>query len=232
EHIERLIMIGTPNAGSLDAVENLVQGETLSQLLPRYESAVLGTMPALYQLLPRNRQLPVVTDSHREGVDLMDARTWVKYRWGLLDPRQQSVLKDLLPDVPDHQQRVQIAYDHVTKCLNRAKSFHSAIDVQVKPPERTSIHLIAGDAHPTITQYRVDGLGNLTFTRWQPGDGKVSRSSALMDERYSKGVEWTGRLNSPIKWSSVNFLTADHMGLTSDPIFTDNLLYLLLESPR
>ena len=61
---------------------------------------------------------------------------------------------------------------------------------------------------------------------------RVSRPSALMDERYSTGTKWTPRLVSPIKWTSVNFLFADHLGLTSDPGFTDNVLFLLLESPR
>jgi hypothetical protein len=72
----------------------------------------------------------------------------------------------------------------------------------------------------------------LTVTAWQPGDGRVSRPSALMDERYSVGVKWTPRLVSPIAWSNVNFLFADHLGLTRDPGFTDNILFLLLESPR
>jgi hypothetical protein len=28
------------------------------------------------------------------------------------------------------------------------------------------------------------------------------------------------------------FLFSDHLGLTKDPAFTDNVLYLLLEDPR
>lgn len=232
EHVARLVMIGTPNAGSLDAIANLVQGETLSRFLPKYEAAVLGTMPALYQLLPRSRQHPVVAEGDRRAVDIMDPRVWGQFRWGLLDPRQQHVLKELLPEVADPNERYQIAYDHLTKCLSRANAFHAALDASASPPDGTTIHLIAGDAHPTITQYRVDNRGALTMTAMQPGDGRVSRPSALMDERYSNGVQWTRRLVTPIKWTSVNFLFADHLGLTSDPGFTDNVLFLLLESPR
>lgn len=232
EHVARLIMIGTPNAGSSDTIANLVQGETLSRFLPRYEAAILGTMPALYQLLPRSRQAPVIAEGDRRAVDIMDPRVWAQFRWGLLDPRQQSIVRELLPEVSDAQERQQIVYDHLSKCLARARGFHTAMDTPAKPPEGTTIHLIAGDAHPTITQYRVDNRGALTMTAMQPGDGKVSRPSALMDERYSAGTKWTPRLVTPIKWTSVNFLFADHLGLTSDPGFTDNVLYLLLESPR
>ena len=51
-----------------------------------------------------------------------------------------------------------------------------------------------------------------------------------MDEREEKklGV----RLVSPITWSYVLFLFSDHLGITKDPAFVDNLLYFLLESPR
>lgn len=232
EHVARLVMIATPNAGSLDAVANLVQGEVLSRFLPKYEAAILGTMPSLYQLLPRPRQRPVVADGDRQAVDIMDPRVWAQFRWGLMDPRQQNVLKNLCPDVSDPQLRQRIAYEHLSKCLSRARSFHAAMDVPAKPPEGTTIHLIAGDAHPTTTQFRVDSRGKLTISAWQPGDGRVSRASALMDERYSTGVKWTPRLVSPIEWSNVNFLFADHLGLTSDPGFSDNILFLLLESPR
>ena len=36
----------------------------------------------------------------------------------------------------------------------------------------------------------------------------------------------------PIHWSRVQFLFHDHLAMTKDEVFTDNLLYLLLEAPR
>lgn len=61
------------------------------------------------------------------------------------------------------------------------------------------------------------------------GETTVTRSSALMDER--EGGIWTPYLKSPIKWSNVMFLFSDHLGLTKDPSFSDNVLYILLEQP-
>ena len=55
------------------------------------------------------------------------------------------------------------------------------------------------------------------------------RSSALLDERML--TNRTARLISPIKWEQVIFLFSDHRDITKDPEFTDNLLYILLESP-
>jgi hypothetical protein len=50
-----------------------------------------------------------------------------------------------------------------------------------------------------------------------------------MDERTGSGLK--GRLITPIYWDSVLFLFSDHLGLTKDPVFTDNILYLMLEEP-
>ena len=71
--------------------------------------------------------------------------------------------------------------------------------------------------------------GEIEVTGTAPGDGSVTRASALMDERIGNG--WSPKLVTPIKWSNVMFLFTDHLGLTKDPAFTDNVLFLLLEKP-
>ncbi len=63
-----------------------------------------------------------------------------------------------------------------------------------------------------------------------PGDGVVLRSSALLDERPAGKP--MGRLVSPIHWDQVFFVFAGHVELTRVPVFTDNLLFILLESPK
>ena len=84
---------------------------------------------------------------------------------------------------------------------------------------------------PTPSVLAVDtGSGTLRVIEHEPGDGTVSRSSALMDERV--GGRWSASLDSPVDCTQVTFLFTDHLGLTSDPAFTDNVLYLLLEDPR
>ena len=51
-----------------------------------------------------------------------------------------------------------------------------------------------------------------------------------MDERETG--DWRPGVVSPIAWTDLTFLFADHLALTRDPAFTDNILYRLLESPR
>jgi hypothetical protein len=61
-------------------------------------------------------------------------------------------------------------------------------------------------------------------------DASGLRTSALLDER--SGSSWLLRVRSPIPWSGGLFLFTDHLGLTRDPVFTDNLPFWLLEDAR
>ena len=53
-----------------------------------------------------------------------------------------------------------------------------------------------------------------------------------MDERIGRGADWSPGLVSPIAWDDVTFVFGDHLGMTRDPSFTDNVLYRLLDAPR
>jgi hypothetical protein len=89
--------------------------------------------------------------------------------------------------------------------------------------------LIAGDAIATDSVAMIDReTGRLWPARTAPGDGTVTRSSALMDERED-GV-WSRQLRSPIHWTAITFLPSDHLEMTRDPMFTDNILFMLLEA--
>ena len=89
---------------------------------------------------------------------------------------------------------------------------------------------MAGDAIPTPALATVSPNGQLSIAQTAPGDGTVLRSSALMDERISG--QWSPELRSPIVWEQVNFFFKEHLALTQDVAFTDNLLFILLEQRR
>jgi hypothetical protein len=189
-------------------------------------------MPAAYQLLPRARHGALVDAADSSAVDsLYDPSLWRQMEWGLADPDQDEVLQALLPDVEERTERRRIALDHLDKSLRRARQFTRALDRPAPRPDSLDLKLIAGDAEPTPARMRVDrSTGRLTPFSTAPGDGTVLRSSALMDERV--GGDWAPTLVSPVDWSAVTFLFAEHVAMTSDPAFTDNLLYFLLVRPR
>ncbi len=233
-HVENAVLVATPNAGSVHALLELVHGIRFAFFLPRYGAAALGTMPSIYQLLPRTRHRAVVAGDDPEGttLDVLNPKLWERMGWGLADPHGDSVLAELLPKAKDAAERRRIALDHLAKSLAGAERFHAALDVPASPPAGTSLYLFAGDAEPTAAVLGVDRQsGALRVLVEAPGDQTVLRTSAVMDERIG-WRDWKPGLVSPIDWSGVTFVFGDHLALTRSPSFTDNLLYRLLDSPR
>ena len=183
-------------------------------------------------MLPRARHRPVVwADGAGSVEDLFDPELWERMEWGLASPAQEEVLAWLLPEVADPAERREIARDHLRKSLARARGFTKALDRPAERPAGLEFFLVAGDSVPTPRTIEADSAtGRLRIVDRDPGDGKVLRTSALMDERA--GGEWTLGLVSPVAWDEVMFLFKNHLDLTKDPVFTDNLLYWLLEDPR
>jgi hypothetical protein len=146
------------------------------------------------------------------------------------------VLQWLLPGVDDADARRRIAGEYLAWCLARARQLHAALDVAPSSPCPARLHLFAADAEPTLHRARLvateDGrlVPQFEGTGLRgAGDGTVMRYSALGDDR--EGTTERQRLVSPIPWSSVTFLSDDHIGLTRNPHFSDNMLFLLLDAP-
>lgn len=232
ERVNQLVCVGTPGTGSVLALKELIEGVNYGGLItPTYRPAVLGTFPSIYQLMPRSRHGRVVDGATGEPVgELYDVATWEKYDWGLADPKQDRYLSWLLPGVASASERRRIALDELAKCLRRAEQFHRALDRDdAIVPAGLTLRLIAGDADATPDVLAVDAAtGRVRVTSTAPGDGTVTRASALGDERT--GSAWSRALRSSVAWDSVQFIPEDHVGLTSSAVFTDNLLFALLEN--
>jgi len=232
ELVERAILVAPPNAGSLESLFQLTEGRDYGPSLPGYPAALLGTFPSGYQMLPRARHGAVVWADDGEPLgDLFDPALWEQLEWGLASPDATELLTWLLPEELGSVARREIALDHQRKALVRARRFTEALDRPAQPPPTLRMYLVAGDAIPTKSRIEVDRRsGAIELVARAPGDGKVLRSSALMDERL--GGEWTNQLRSPIAWHEVLLLFRDHLALTRDQTFANNLLFWLLEAPR
>ncbi len=230
ENVSRAFLVGTPNAGSTESLQQLIDGLNLNPIFPNYRPGIVGTLPAIYQLLPRARHNLVRDAQSGEPIDVFDADVWDSMNWGMLDPKEDKALKWLLPDIREKAERRAIAKDHIQKCLDRAQQLFAAIDIPASPPAGTEIFLFAGDSKDTAGALTVDSKGKIRVAEHHFGDGTVTRASALMDERV--GSDWEPGLRGPIMWERIQFIDADHLGLTRDPSFVDNLLHLMLESPR
>ena len=225
ELVGKAVLVGTPNAGSPKALKDLAEGIKFSPFHGTYSSAVLSSMPSIYQLLPRDRHRRVTLPD--ADASIFDPTVWERYGWGLADPGRDKELKVLLPDLPDAVSRARVAREHLAKCLRRASAFHASLDGPATPPETLRLSLFLGDGRSTVTRIDVDERGRLKAVKDKQGDGTVPRYSAIFDNR--EGQDWTPKMDSPLAWSDINILFAEHLGLTSDPTFGNNLLSYLLD---
>ena len=236
KYIDRLIILGTPNAGYLDTILEMTGVVATEPPLP---PALLGTWPTYYQMMPTpSRRSVVYADDKTKAVDMFDFNVWLKMKWGLANPKYAETLKILLPHIKNDSERRRIAFDHLKKCLKRAKRFIEVMEIKAQPPEDVKLYLVLGNAVRTTRRAMVDPkTGELTVSDdpdddcygYAPGDGKVTESSALFDERA--GQTWTPYFHSPISWKTMIQLRAAHMGITTDPAFKDNVLFLLNAVP-
>ncbi len=231
-NVQRMVFVGTPNAGSAFALRDLVDGHQLSRFLPYYPPAALGTMPSIYQMLPRPRHHTLV-DARQptRPFDFYDPELWRRFQWGLADPKQDAVLRELMPEIVDREARHCIALDHQRKCLLKARQLHQALDIPAAPPPNVTLHLFAGNSIETPSVMSVDvPTGKLKVAWREAGDDTTTQKSAVMSEHPAGSG--SQRPFSPIQWTRVTLLPTSHRNLTSDPVFTSNVLELLLNTPR
>ena len=233
-YFERAVLVAPPNAGSLRTLLYLIDGRDFGRpLLTFYPPAILGTYASLYQLLPRPRHAPVVSDSagHEPLENIFDPVIWRRYQWGLADPAQDNVRRALFPAIAGEADRLSVAYELQARLLRRARRFTAALDVTAGPTPGVEAMLVAGDALDTPRTLALnDASGRLSVLESAPGDGAVLRTSALLDERSAD--RWTPALQSPLRFNTTLLLDGDHLGITRSASFSDNVLYWLLEAPR
>lgn len=226
KYVDKVVLVGTPHMGSPKAMMQLTKGLKFAPLTPRYDPALIGTMPSVYELLPRGRHGALRESGSLKSLDPLDYELWVARQWGLANPDYDKTLKMLLPDVADQGKRRRVALDHLRKCLANAQQFHRALDRKVEAPKELSIVTWIGDSGNTLTQLEARQQIPKILKRG-PGDGSVPRYSAVADERGP--FSQRGKINSPVPWADVNYLYRNHLGLTRDVNFSDNLLAFLLD---
>ena len=227
--VDNAILVAPPNAGSIQSLLYLLQGFRVAPATPFFSPAVIGTMPGVYELIPRQRHRVLWTDGDaaKTPQDPLELALWDYWDWGLLDESADGVLQTLLPQLDSAEARQAAARDHLRKCLENARRFQESIDRPSRPPAHLRLILFAGDDRPTHAGAAITGH-SLRVDEMVPGDGVVPRYSALLDEGFAFRPA-ANRLQSPVGWTAVHFLQNEHIALTEDFAFTDTLLFLLLQ---
>jgi hypothetical protein len=94
--------------------------------------------------------------------------------------------------------------------------------------------VMACDAMPTIERYAANPADRaIVQAATAPGDGLVLRVSALLDARQGRDPAMRGAaVVTPMDLRRAPILPREHLGITRDPTFRNNILYWLLEEPR
>lgn len=238
-NVDKLVMVGTPNSGSVLAFRDVAKGveflpdwqrALLRVNLPNFEPAVIGSFPAMYEIMPRVRHEATIGKQEANTVDIYDVALWERYGWGLLADGQDDILEAMLPSLASRGERREVAKDYLARQLRNARTFHRALDRKAATPVGLKLYAMAGDNINTARQMTInEQSGEIADNDYQPGDGLVLRTSMLGDERVGQEGKWQAGLRTAIDFEKVIFLPEEHLDLTRSDTFTDNVLHILLE---
>jgi pimeloyl-ACP methyl ester carboxylesterase len=194
--VRRLILLGTPNEGSLEALRYLHEGYRVG--FRRVSNLATFTMPAIYELLPAGAAVRMVDpDGRRTDVDLFDAGTWQRYGLGpFSQPSRRGFLHECQRLFPrDWQARSTEISGQLVRflgaALKRARRLHAALAPFATDPPPTEVYLFGSASRATLdaAELRAAPPGwRLAFgsTSWgqghralpaAPGDGTVTAAS-------------------------------------------------------
>jgi pimeloyl-ACP methyl ester carboxylesterase len=246
--IDKIIMLGTPNRGALEAFWRLHRGLWVPAI-GRIRPETAFTMPSLYQCMPFDSEtLFIDRDGNALNIDLYDPDMWERYGWSLFDRRIQKKMKrKLFRDVASDDTTVyETLRDEqryfLTLALKRAKKFQQALwqgDIEQERSMVTYI-LLGADCQPTLRKVIVTGSGRKTRTLFKPphkrmnsrmygyGDKSVLKDSLLGIASYRTAEDANNNVGLPAAYAV--FFCEEHTGMTKSPMYMDNVLYALFKN--
>lgn len=234
--IRHLILVATPNAGGVPALDAILNGTRVGFSYTTLASSVIERMPAIYQLLPAPG-VPVLIDARGDPVDadLHDAATWQRFGWGCFATQPKRRRSDRLAG--DAEQRRAF----LAAMLALARAFHGALCREPETPCPARVVMLGGDCLPTLGRaVLAERPGDPP--RFEPetpsqidmmleaGDGRVTRASALAS--HLPGAEDCDTACGLPEVFHSFFGAADHHGIYREPTFQSLLLRLLLRPVR
>lgn len=243
-YVRRVILLGTPNLGSIEAVEALVLGRRLGLRTIRPE--VLATMPSMLQLLPHALyEWLLAEDGTPVRLDQFDLSTWRDLRWGIFDPKVRQRIRAGLPPGSDADAYLTALEWRFAVQLERARRFVWSLTVPAEPA--VPLIVFGGDctftparlvidrrSQPPALYTRPEKIGNpvpgVNYRRLmlEPGDGSVSKASLLARQHIDPTVPRHRYTYFPLHYSFL--LCAPHDRLPGNISFQDNLLDALLSA--
>jgi hypothetical protein len=241
--IRRLLLVGTPNFGTMQPVLSYLRGEEI--VLRRMPAEVMATCTGAPQMMP-HPALPWLADLRGVSIDrsLYDIATWRELGWSLYDPRvvQRTVARHGGGSVGEGY--LAMLREYMARYLLLGRRFMESLSVPANGTE-PSLYVFGGDCALTLSRIVVEDTGQRLVGRervrdiaapvpgvdyeslmFEPGDTVVTRASLLGRRTLNVAAPRTEVESLGIRHSV--FLCEDHQRLTGNPSFQDNLLNALL----
>ena len=242
KRVRMVILLGTPNLGSMDSVRSFITGRRLG--FRRIPPDVLATMPSLYQLFPHSiNDWLVTTEGKVLQRDVFDVEIWRRFQWSIFDPKTIAGIRAQFdhPAEADAYLATLEAYFH--KHLERARRFVWSLTLPMA--ETVPLIVFGGDCALTPARLVVEEVkGESVLRLWpkeianpvpnvdyealmlEPGDGTVTKASLLARDVLDPSVQRHEYSFFPLDYAF--FLCEPHDSLTGNVSFQDNLLHALL----
>ena len=245
ERVRRIILLGTPNLGSMDSLHAIIKGKKIGlNLLP---AEVLASMPSLYQTLPHALNDWIITAEGKPlNKDLFDVQLWRQYQWSIFDPKVSQRIIDRSSSPEEGREYVELFQAYFEAQLERARRFVWSLTVPL-PEDRYKLVVFGGDCLLTPARILVEEVNGISELRlWphelknplpgvdyerlmlEPGDGIVTKASLLARKSLDSSVTRHRYIDFPLDYPL--FLCARHYNLTGNKTFQDNLLHALLST--
>ncbi|MEK7724083.1 MAG: hypothetical protein AAB336_07040 [Acidobacteriota bacterium] len=148
KYFGKIFMLGTPNEGSMGALETLNEGYVIDTLAGRIRPGYLNrevafTIPSIYQLLPHGKSAKFYDENLKPlDLNIYDPATWRKYGWAFTSD------KDFQAQTSKTKRAEADKYFEVV--LRRARLFHQALDVKTTVPKSLALYIYGSDCKNTL----------------------------------------------------------------------------------
>jgi pimeloyl-ACP methyl ester carboxylesterase len=243
QKVRRIILLGTPNLGSVSALHSFINGFKVGARTISTET--VATMPSSYQLFPHALNDWIVTPSGKPlKRDLFDVDTWRRFEWSIFDPAVQARIIQGFENEADGRAHLDLLERYFEKHLERARRFVWSLTVPL-PEQPYKLIVLGGDCELTparIIVEEVDGVSEIRL--WpneikhpvaavdydrimlEPGDGTVTKASLLARESLDPSIPRHKWVSFPLDYPIL--LCEAHTALTGNVTFQDSLLHTLL----
>ena len=243
--IRRLLIVGTPNLGSMQPVLSHVRGEEIG--LRKIPAEIIASISGAPQLMP-HPAIPWLMDTDGNIIDgdVFEISTWQNYEWSIFDSRVRERTIRRKGGGATGRRYLEILESYMEKHLLRGRNFMLLLSRQSDDRDVTP-YVFGGDCNATVARLIIEKQFNKLIAReypdtiigsrlgidyddliHDPGDSVVTRDS-LLGRYEGKPINGYDSI-SPMMFSHSVFLCEKHQSLTGNATFQNNLLHTLFNN--